>query len=220
MNEDGNMNITADTANKASELRPDIDLNDPKLGLKIAAERLSIVRYVFLVQIEDGIASAAQRASLEYADAVLIGRPFVPMVYGDGAQGVATYIEKIGSELRDTMAMCGVHTLGEITREKLAILRPADAIVREEIGKCGCRDHARLRACALRQNNIQKPRELLPRFFLCLNRPRPWSQSSPPASRRGGSGAWNRPAAAAPLRSGACRYSCSPWQGRVHRHHG
>lgn len=54
MNEDGNMNITADTANKASELRPDIDLNDPKLGLKIAAERLSIVRYVFLVQIEDG----------------------------------------------------------------------------------------------------------------------------------------------------------------------
>ena len=42
MNEDGNMNITADTANKASELRPDIDLNDPKLGLKIAAERLSI----------------------------------------------------------------------------------------------------------------------------------------------------------------------------------
>ena len=56
MNEDGNMNTTADTANKASELRPDIDLNDPKLGLKIAAERLSIVRYVFLVQIEDGIA--------------------------------------------------------------------------------------------------------------------------------------------------------------------
>ena len=77
MNEDGNMNITADMANKASELRPDIDLNDPKLGLKIAAERLSIVRYVFLVQIEDGIASAAQRASLEYADAVLIGWPEV-----------------------------------------------------------------------------------------------------------------------------------------------
>lgn len=61
--------------NATVELRPDIDLNDPKLNLKIAAERLSIVRYVFLVQIEDGIASAAQRASLEYADAVLIGWP-------------------------------------------------------------------------------------------------------------------------------------------------
>ena len=32
-----------------------------------------------------------------------------------------------------------VRVLGEITREKLAILRPADAIVREEIGQCGCR---------------------------------------------------------------------------------
>ena len=56
------------------------------------------------------------------ADAVLIGRPFVPMVYGDGAQGVATYIEKIGSELRDTMAMCGVHALGEITRDCVRVL--------------------------------------------------------------------------------------------------
>ena len=73
MNEDGNMNITADMANKASELRPDIDLNDPKLGLKIAAERLSIVRYVFLMQIEAGNASAAKRASLEFADAEIIG---------------------------------------------------------------------------------------------------------------------------------------------------
>ncbi|MFC0124507.1 phosphoribosylglycinamide synthetase [Bifidobacterium apri] len=52
-----------------------IDLDDPKLALRIAAERLSTVRYVFLVQIEDGIATAAQRASLEYADAVLIGWP-------------------------------------------------------------------------------------------------------------------------------------------------
>ena len=35
-----------------STIRDDIDLNDQTLGLKIAAERLSIVRYVFLVQIE------------------------------------------------------------------------------------------------------------------------------------------------------------------------
>jgi len=32
-----------------------------------------------------------------------------------------------------------VRVLGEITKEKLAILRPADAIVREEIGRSGCR---------------------------------------------------------------------------------
>ncbi|NMM93028.1 phosphoribosylglycinamide synthetase [Bifidobacterium oedipodis] len=70
-----NATNTSASALRAAALRPDLDLNDMRLGLKIAAERLSIVRYVFLVQIEDGIASAAQRASLEYADAVLIGWP-------------------------------------------------------------------------------------------------------------------------------------------------
>ena len=43
------------------------DLTDPMLRLRLASERLSIVRYVFLVQVEDGIASADERASLEYA---------------------------------------------------------------------------------------------------------------------------------------------------------
>ena len=51
------------------------------------------------------------------ADAVLIGRPFVTMVYGGGAEGVQTYVDKLGAELTDTMAMCGVHSLGEITRD-------------------------------------------------------------------------------------------------------
>ena len=51
------------------------------------------------------------------ADAVLIGRPFVTMVYGGGAEGVQTYVDKIGGELKDTMAMCGVHSLKEITRD-------------------------------------------------------------------------------------------------------
>lgn len=50
-------------------------LGEPTAWLRIASERLSLVRYVFLVQIEDGIPSAAHRASLEYADAVLIGWP-------------------------------------------------------------------------------------------------------------------------------------------------
>ena len=51
------------------------------------------------------------------ADAVLIGRPFVSMVYGGGEEGVLTYVEKLGTELKDTMAMCGVHSLAEITRD-------------------------------------------------------------------------------------------------------
>ena len=50
------------------------------------------------------------------ADAVLIGRPFVNMVYGGGAEGVQVYVDKLKAELADTMAMCGAHSLGEISR--------------------------------------------------------------------------------------------------------
>ena len=50
------------------------------------------------------------------ADGVLIARPFVTMVYGGGAEGVQAYVEKLRAELEDTMAMCGAHSLAEITR--------------------------------------------------------------------------------------------------------
>ena len=53
------------------------------------------------------------------ADAVLIGRPFVTMVYGGGAEGVRLYVEKLRAELEDTMAMCGAHSLAEIERSML-----------------------------------------------------------------------------------------------------
>ena len=56
------------------------------------------------------------------ADGVLIGRPFVTMVYGGGAEGVRVYADKLQSELQDAMQMCGVHTLKEITRDQ--IFRP------------------------------------------------------------------------------------------------
>lgn len=51
------------------------------------------------------------------ADAILIGRPFVPMVYGGGKEGVKIYVEKLGAELIDTMTMCGAHSLAEISRD-------------------------------------------------------------------------------------------------------
>ena len=51
------------------------------------------------------------------ADGVLICRPFVVAAYGGGAEGVQTYIEKIGAELKDTMQMCGAHSVSEITRD-------------------------------------------------------------------------------------------------------
>lgn len=55
------------------------------------------------------------------ADAVIIARPFVTAVYGGGREGVEAYIQKIGSELADTMAMCGVSSLAEITRDCVSV---------------------------------------------------------------------------------------------------
>lgn len=55
------------------------------------------------------------------ADAVLIGRPYVTAVYGGGAEGVATYTEKLTTELADTMTMCGAHNLNEISREMVRV---------------------------------------------------------------------------------------------------
>ena len=49
------------------------------------------------------------------ADAVLIARPFVNAVYGGGREGVKILADKLGAELADTMEMCGVASLKEIT---------------------------------------------------------------------------------------------------------
>ena len=62
------------------------------------------------------------------ADAVIIARPFVTAVYGGGREGVEAYIQKIGSELADTMAMCGVSSLAEITRCLLYTSDAADEL--------------------------------------------------------------------------------------------
>ena len=51
------------------------------------------------------------------ADAVIIARPFVTAVYGGGREGVASYVARIGTELEDTMKMCGVYSLTEITKD-------------------------------------------------------------------------------------------------------
>ena len=53
------------------------------------------------------------------ADGVIIARPFVSAVYGGGAEGVQCYVDKIGAELEDTMAMCGAKTLADITPDMI-----------------------------------------------------------------------------------------------------
>lgn len=51
------------------------------------------------------------------AHGIIIARPFVTAAFGGGAEGVETYIHKIGEELRDAMAMCGATRISEIDRD-------------------------------------------------------------------------------------------------------
>ncbi len=77
------------------------------------------------ILVDGGIRSGTDvfKAIALGANGVLIARPFVTAVYGGGKDGVALYTEKIGRELVDTMKMCGVSRLDEITRE--CLFRPS-----------------------------------------------------------------------------------------------
>jgi len=45
----------------------------------------------------------------------------VVAAYGGDEEGVRFYIEKLGSELADTMTMCGAKSLSEITRDMVFV---------------------------------------------------------------------------------------------------
>ena len=55
------------------------------------------------------------------ADAVLMARPYVTAVYGGGAEGVHALTAKLAGELSDTMAMCGAHSLSDITPDMIRL---------------------------------------------------------------------------------------------------
>ena len=73
------------------------------------------------ILVDGGIRSGVDifRAVALGADAVLIGRPFIPAIYAAGADGVKIYMDKLCGELKSTMAMCGTGTLKDITRANL-----------------------------------------------------------------------------------------------------
>lgn len=53
------------------------------------------------------------------ADGVIIARPYVTAVYGAAQEGVASYTEKLKSELADIMSMCGAKTIKDIRYDML-----------------------------------------------------------------------------------------------------
>lgn len=73
------------------------------------------------VLVDGGIRSGVDvcRALALGADACVLARPYVTAVYGGGAEGVKVLTQKLRAELADTMEMCGVHSLGEISRDMI-----------------------------------------------------------------------------------------------------
>lgn len=73
--------------------------------------------------VDGGIRSGVDmfKALAMGADAVLVGRPFVSAVYGGAEEGVGLLVEKLGAELKDTMAMCGAASLADITPDMVRL---------------------------------------------------------------------------------------------------
>jgi hypothetical protein len=71
--------------------------------------------------VDGGIRSGLDifRAIALGADGVLIGRPVLTAIYGAGEEGFRVYMDKIVSELKSTMTMCGAASLKDITADKI-----------------------------------------------------------------------------------------------------
>ena len=53
------------------------------------------------------------------ADAVIIARPFVNMIYGGKDEGVEAYVQQLGQRIRNTMMMTGVSSLREVSKKNI-----------------------------------------------------------------------------------------------------
>ena len=79
------------------------------------------VKGQMVIMVDGGIRSGVDvcKALALGADACILARPYVTAVYGGGPEGVKVLTEKLKAELSDTMAMCGVHSLAEISRDMI-----------------------------------------------------------------------------------------------------
>ena len=79
------------------------------------------VKGQMLIMVDGGIRTGLDvcKALALGADSVIMARPYVTAIYGGGAEGVKVLTDKIQAELADAMAMCGVHSLAEISRDMI-----------------------------------------------------------------------------------------------------
>lgn len=88
---------------------------------EVLGEIVDAVDGTMKVFVDGGIRSGADvfKALALGADGVLICRTFVTALYGGEEEGIKLYINKLASELEDTMAMCGAYSINEISRNMI-----------------------------------------------------------------------------------------------------
>lgn len=90
---------------------------------EVLADIVDAVGDSMTIFVDGGIRSGVDvfKALALGADGVLICRTFVTALYGGEEEGIKTYIDKLASELEDTMAMCGAYTLNDISRDMIRL---------------------------------------------------------------------------------------------------
>ena len=88
---------------------------------EVLPQIVKAVKGEMTILVDGGIRSGLDvfKALALGADGVVIARPFVTAVYGNGEEGIAAYVDKLKTELCDVMAMCGAKSIDEITEEML-----------------------------------------------------------------------------------------------------
>ena len=98
-------------------------LGQTRATADVLPEIAKAVKGQCVIMVDGGIRNGVDifKALALGADAVLIGRPFVPAVYGGEAEGAKLLFDKYKAELIDTMTMCGAHSLGEIVPDMVHV---------------------------------------------------------------------------------------------------
>ena len=88
---------------------------------EVLADIVDAVGDSMKIFVDGGIRSGVDifKALALGADGVLICRTFVTAIYGGEEEGIKTYIDKLASELEDTMSMCGAYSLNDISRDMI-----------------------------------------------------------------------------------------------------
>ncbi len=98
-------------------------LSDTPGTAEVLPEIVAAVKGKTKILVDGGIRSGLDvfKALAMGADMCLICRPVLISYYGGGAEGIETYLDKIQTELSDTMYMCGARSIAEITSEMIRL---------------------------------------------------------------------------------------------------